>query len=109
MASPEKSLGAKKKSPSKSKKKSAKHRIRHTHIEHTDDGGHFVRHQYDQGGPDEEPTPDSTHALPDSSALLGHLQDQLGGQLPAPQGEPGAAGAGAGAGAGAAVPPQPGM
>lgn len=100
MASPEKSLGGKSKSRPKSKaKKSSKHKIRHTHIEHGDDGSHVVRHSFDQGdqgGDPGEAIPDSVHGVSDSSGLLAHLQGQLGGQLP----DPNAAGPGA-----AAAPP----
>ena len=103
-SSPEKSLGKSKSKSKKPKSKKSKGRIHHTHIEHTDDGGHFLRHSYDQGGEGEEPTPDTTHALGDSSALLGHMQDQFGGELPAAGGQaPGPEAAGAGA---AAAPPQ---
>jgi len=52
------------------------------HIERADNGGFNVRHSFDQGGPDEEPTPDTTHALGDSNALLSHVADNFGGQMP---------------------------
>ena len=92
----ERSLGKKKTSKPRSKK-SKKHRITHTHIDHADNGGHTIRHSYEQGGEGEEPVPDTTHAVGDSDQLLSHLQDQLGGNLPSAN----AAGAGA-----AAAPPQ---
>jgi len=99
MASPEKSLGKGRKSSSK--KKSPKKKIRHTHIEHGDDGSHVIRHSFDQGGGEgDAPTPDSIHGVGDSDGLLQHMQGQFGGQLPG-------ADAGAGAGpAGPAAPPQ---
>jgi hypothetical protein len=84
---------SKKKKPSGKKKSGSKKKIRHMHIEPADNGGFNVRHMYDQGGPDEEPTPDSTHALSDPSQLLGHVQDNFGGEMPqaggaAPAGPP---------------------
>lgn len=100
MASPEKSLG--KKSKPKSKEKKGKRKIRHTHIEHADNGGFLVHHQYDGGEPGED-SDESTHALADNNQLLAHMQDTVGGQLPQ-QG----AGPEAGAGAQAAAPAAPG-
>ena len=102
MASPEKSLSGKAKGGAKkSKKKAPKHKIRHTHIEHGDDGSHVIRHSFDQGGPEDEQVPDSVHGVSDSSGLLAHLQSQLGGQLPPPD----ASGGASAAGAGVAAPP----
>lgn len=75
-----KSLSGKKKSGSK--KSSGKKKIRHTHIEHGDDGSHVIRHQFDQGGSDDAPVPDAVHGVGDSDGLLAHMQDQFGGQLP---------------------------
>jgi len=99
-----KGLGGKSKPKKKGGKKSApKHKIRHTHIEHGEDGSHVIRHSFDQGDPDsgEPPVPDSVSGVGDASGLLQHMQGQFGGQLPGPD-----AGAGAGpAGAGAAPLP----
>ena len=97
-------MGGKKAKSKKSKSKSKKHKIRHIGIEPADNGGFNVRHQYDQGGPEDEAVPDSTHALSDPSQLLAHLQDTVGGQLPgAGAAGPGAAGP---APAGPGAPPQ---
>jgi len=97
MASPSKSLGGKKRGRPKgsTKKKKAP---RHMHIELADNGGFHVRHQHDAplDGSGESATPETTHSLGDPSALLGHIQDTYGGQMP---------GAGA-AGPGAPAPPQ---
>ena len=104
MASPEKSLGGKSRPKSKSKSKKPKHKIRHTHIEHGDDGSHVIRHSFDQGDEGEPSTPDSVHGVGDADGLLAHMQSQFGGQLPGA----GAAGPAAGGGGGAAMPPQAG-
>ncbi len=94
----EKSLRGK--SKGKSKKSTAKkHKIRHTHIEHGDDGSHVIRHQFDQGDGEEPTTPDSVHGVSDADGLLSHMQGQFGGQLPAPPA----------AGPGAAAAPVQGM
>jgi len=100
MSSPEKSLRGKTKpkSKSKSKKKETK-KPRHTHIEHSDDGSHVIRHSFDQAPDSDIPTPDSVHGVSDSNGLLAHMQDQFGGQLP------GAEGAGAGSPGPAAAGP----
>lgn len=93
----EKSLRGKSKGKKSKKKASSKNRIRHTHIEHGEDGSHVIRHQFDQPDTeDEAPTPDSVHGVSDADGLLAHMQGQFGGQLPAP--------AAAGAGAPAAPP-----
>ncbi len=85
MASPEKSLRGKTKGKSKSKKSAPKRKIKHTHIEHGEDGSHVIRHQFDQGeDPDATPTPDSVSGVGDASGLLAHMQGQFGGQLPSP-------------------------
>jgi len=86
-----KSLSSGKKSSKKSSKKKS-HRIKHTHIEHGEDGSHVIRHSFDQDmGPEpSEPIPDSVHGVGDSDGLLAHMQGQFGGQLP-----PAAGGAGA--------------
>jgi hypothetical protein len=91
----------KKKSGSKKSSKSKK-RVKHTHIEHGEDGSHVVRHSFDQGGPDEEPTPDAVHGLSDNDALAQHMQDQF---PPSPEM---AAGGAASAPAGAPAGPAPG-
>lgn len=72
-----------------SKKKSSKHKApKHMHISDADNGGFNVHHF------DEDPSmggePDSTHALSDPSQLLGHVQDQYGGQMPEGGGGPAA-------------------
>jgi hypothetical protein len=104
MASPEKSLGKKTRTKKSKPKKSGK-KIRHTHIEHGDDGSHVIRHIFDnQGqGPDDLPTPDAVHGVSDSDGLLQHMQGQFGGQIP------GAESPGAGPAPAPAPAPQAGM
>ena len=83
----EKSLGGKRKKSTakKPKSKKSKKRITHTHIEQGEDGSHVIRHQFEQGGPEDEPTPDSVSGVGDASGLLAHMQDQFGGQAPGAQ------------------------
>lgn len=95
-----KSLSSGKKKSVKKKSGKSSKKIRHTHIEHGDDGSHVIRHSFDQDmGPDSQPTPDAVHGVGDSDGLLAHMQDQFGGQLP-PAG---------GAGPAASPAPQAGM
>jgi len=59
-----------------------KGRITHTHIEHTVNGGHVVRHEYANQG--EQPSPDQAaaagpYALANMQQLHDHLDQQVGG------------------------------
>jgi hypothetical protein len=56
--------------PAKSKK-TKKHNVKHTHIEHHDDGSHTIRHTHEVG-------PDTTGTAPDLDALHDHLEAAMG-------------------------------
>ena len=53
------------------KESTPKHGIKHTHIEHHNDGSHTIRHTMHTG-------PETSHTAPDLDALHDHLEEHMG-------------------------------
>jgi hypothetical protein len=71
-----------------SEKKSKKYHVHRMTIERADHGGHMVHH--DTRDEDGNPGPSQSAVIPDNEALGQHVQDMMGDQPAAGQGQPAA-------------------
>jgi hypothetical protein len=73
-----------------SKKKTEKRHVHKMTIERARSGGHIVHHEM-RGGAEGESTDGGSHVVPDNDALHDHLEEHMGDQPAAGEGEePGA-------------------